>query len=284
MLLKKLYFKSIHIFARNFPGAFAALVRRGILNEPRWVNLQLRMDGDDSNYLKDDHRNREWYCDFLEAHQSIKVLEIGAGGMHDVRLLKERGSFERIDYTIMDVSNQVLAEGKRIFPELKFKKGSINNIPFPDNYFDIVYCRHVIEHQPEFQTPVREMLRVSRGVTLINLFRWTLNDTWINRVKKFSNSYNIQDLLAFMRAETAWFEYFILLKGDKPGVNVYDDPAIIRADDHMLLVLGKKEGESHKAFASSLEKYRRHVIDKPYDNDPPTYNPQPKQHGAYEAE
>ncbi len=274
-MFKKLNMKAVRIFSDTFPNLFASLVRQGILNEPRWVNLSIQMDGDDAEYLKDGHRNREWYCDYITNMPSPSVLEIGAGGMHDVRLLKSRGDLGKIDYHILDISKEVVENGRRLFPEVTFTSGSINKIPLPGNHFDVVYCRHVIEHQPEFETAMREMLRISRGVVIINLFRWTLNETWINRVKKFSNSYNIYELLNFMRQEAADLDYFILLKDDEPGVNKYEDASLIRADDHMLLVLYKNQVNTREALESSQINYRTHIIDKPYDSDPPTYSPKP---------
>lgn len=275
-MLVSLKFKLIRVFSRLFPDLFATLMRKGLVNEPRWTHLTLRLDGDHSPYLEDTNRNRDWYCDFIEEHEKPRVLEIGAGGMHDAKKLRARGALEKCDYHILDVSKEVIKEGSRIFPEITFKQGSINAIPFPDNYFDIVYCRAVIEHQPDFQTPMSEMLRISRGVAVIGFFRWTLGKEWINRVKKYSNSYNINELLEWCKKNSAKNEYFIMLNEDEPGINRYDDTNLVRTNDYLFTALYKSGQVDVAPLQDSLKKYRPWVIDRPYDVDPPLFNAKPK--------
>ncbi|HJM83530.1 MAG TPA: class I SAM-dependent methyltransferase [Nitrospinota bacterium] len=281
-MLVRIKMKATQWFAKTFPGLFATLMRKGFVNEPRWTHLTLRMDRDHSPYLEDTNRNREWWCDFVEANENPRVLEIGAGGMHDVKKLRLRGGLEKCDYHILDVSKEVLKEGPRIIPEVTFKEGSINKIPFPDNHFDIVYCRAVIEHQPDYQKPMSEMLRVSRGVVVIGFFRWTLADEWINRVKKFSNSYNIHELLGWCKEHSARDDYFIMLQEDEPSVNVYDDVNLVRTNDYLFTVLYKNEPVAAEPLQKSLEKYRKWVIDRPYDVDPPLFQAKPKLPAAAE--
>lgn len=258
------------------PSIYEKLLTRGIIHEGKWVDLKLGHDGEKASYLRDEHRNRVWYCDFVGMLDRPSVLEIGAGGMYEVDLLRRRGVLSSCDYHIIDISREVLEIGRSMFPEVKFRDGSINRVPFPDGSFDVVYCRHVIEHQPIYEKPIREMLRVSKKAVIINLFRWTLGKTVISRVKKYSNSYNVFELLGFCRNSCKRAEHFILLKGKEPGANKYDDLEVVRSGDHMVLYLLKDDGASDSELLSSLDLHKEHLIMNPYDYDPPKYQARPK--------
>lgn len=52
-----------------------------------------------------------------------------------------------------------------------FIKGSLDKLPFPDNHFDTVICTHVLEHVPNMDAVVSELLRVLRKRLLIVLPR-----------------------------------------------------------------------------------------------------------------
>ena len=41
-------------------------------------------------------------------------------------------------------------------------KADIQNLPFPDNWFDVVFCNHVLEHIPEDLTAMSELHRVMK--------------------------------------------------------------------------------------------------------------------------
>jgi ubiquinone/menaquinone biosynthesis C-methylase UbiE len=277
-MVKNSKVKSLFIRAKSkiFLRLSGYLVKFGIADEPRWVKLNLNMKNGKSQYLKDDHRNRDWYCDYLSDLNSPSVLEIGAGGMHEIGILKERNELMKYNYNILDISEEVVLKGKEIFPEVDFHLGSINSIPFPDNSFDVVYCRHVIEHQPEYTKPILEIMRVTRKIAIINVFRWTMTETIVRREKKYSNSYNIHELLKFCETHSNKFCHFILLKNDSPGKNMYSDQNIIRSRDHLILIMIKSSSTFEK-LESSLKEYKPWLIYEPYKSESPIYFPEYEQ-------
>ncbi|HOW28807.1 MAG TPA: methyltransferase domain-containing protein [Elusimicrobiota bacterium] len=266
----------ISIFAKYFPSIFRKLVQMDIINEPSWVNLKLDIKNGQAAYLKDEHRNRTWFCDFIGLLKGPAILEIGAGGMFEIATLKTRGKLADCSYHIIDISDEVISEGKKLHTEVDFKRGSINKIPYPDNTFNVVYCRHVIEHQPDYKEAVSEMLRVSKDIVIINLFRWSLSDPILERKKKISNSYNIHSLLDYCRRTSTSLDYFILLYGETPGHNQYDNLDIVRSKDHLILFLSKTASIYSNELKKSLGPYRTYLYEHPYDTTPPTYAPQVK--------
>lgn len=52
-----------------------------------------------------------------------------------------------------------------------FISGSLDALPFPDKHFDTVTCTHVLEHVPDIDAAVSELLRVTKKRLLIVLPR-----------------------------------------------------------------------------------------------------------------
>ncbi|WP_457642103.1 methyltransferase domain-containing protein, partial [Persephonella sp.] len=71
---------------------------------------------------------------------------------------------KKYDITGIDISDTALEYFKH-----KKVKGSISNLPFEDNSFDLVICSDVLEHIPEkeFDQSIKELKRVSKKYILI---------------------------------------------------------------------------------------------------------------------
>jgi 2-polyprenyl-3-methyl-5-hydroxy-6-metoxy-1,4-benzoquinol methylase len=70
-----------------------------------------------------------------------KILDAGAGDGLFTKLMKEKGN----DVICVELSDELI----QLCEEngLKCVKANLNSeLPFPDNYFDVVFCRAVIEH------------------------------------------------------------------------------------------------------------------------------------------
>lgn len=70
----------------------------------------------------------------------------------------------------IDPNREAISLGKRIIPQVEFKIGSVLNIPYPNNQFDVVVFSEVIEHIPQGaeKQALNEIKRVLKpGGTLI---------------------------------------------------------------------------------------------------------------------
>lgn len=93
-----------------------------------------------------------------------KVLDCGAGEGSVILHLQQK-KFAREMYAI-DISDSALCQIKKrnisgLKEALKFDG---YNIPYADNFFDLVYCSHVMEHVEHPRILLRELKRVSKSI------------------------------------------------------------------------------------------------------------------------
>lgn len=62
-------------------------------------------------------------------------------------------------------------------PKIKvenFLLSDVQNLPFRDNAFDLVYCHNVLEHVPDYIAAIRELKRTSRHIHLVQDRLWSI--------------------------------------------------------------------------------------------------------------
>ena len=102
-----------------------------------------------------------------------KVLEIGIGQASDSeQIIKRGGKWNGLDLTEASIER---AKMRFKIKKLKFeeiKLGSCTKIPWPDNYFDLIYSHGVLHHVPEIKLAQEEISRVlkSEGKLIIMLY------------------------------------------------------------------------------------------------------------------
>lgn len=98
----------------------------------------------------------------LIPNDADSLLEVGCGEGIIINSLKNK--YEKI--CGIDISNEALKHVKT--PKIQ---GRIENIPFPDNSFDIVLCCEVLEHLPStiYEKALKEIQRVAKKYLLISV-------------------------------------------------------------------------------------------------------------------
>jgi ubiquinone/menaquinone biosynthesis C-methylase UbiE len=110
--------------------------------------------------------------DFLRsvyAGETLQMLDCGV--MSGVTLFTLRGADIRVDYTGIDISDAIISDCGANYPGETWLSMSAMDLNFPAHSFDVVNCRHLLEHLPYYETAVREMFRVSRRYVVICLFQ-----------------------------------------------------------------------------------------------------------------
>ena len=91
------------------------------------------------------------------------------------------------------------------------EQSSVENIIYPDSSFELVYCRHVMEHLDYYALALEEMIRVSSKH--ICIIFWLLNDNediinYNGDLKLYHNNYSktkIENLLIEKNLSFEWF-------------------------------------------------------------------------------
>lgn len=113
-----------------------------------------------ANKFDTDRRVEVLFDDFLNRKdlKGMKLLDAGCGfGAFTQRALELGAEVYSLDLSPKLVD---LVQGK--YPETNGIVGSVLEIPFPDNHFDIVLSSEVIEHTPEPLKGVDEFIRVCK--------------------------------------------------------------------------------------------------------------------------
>jgi len=109
--------------------------------------------------------HRQNFQNFVEDGQSF--LDVGCGSGQDWELLEKYG--KKVKYKGMDYAPGILEGAKRMCPGAVFAIGDVNDIPEEDNSWDVVNCRHVINHCEYYEQPIRELVRVAKKRVILTL-------------------------------------------------------------------------------------------------------------------
>jgi SAM-dependent methyltransferase len=108
-----------------------------------------------------------------------RVLEIGLGQGADSEQMIRRGAiWSGLDLTPESVGRVRTRLSLRQLPYQAIKQGSVLQIPYEDNSFDMVFSHGVLHHVPDILTAQREIRRVLKpdGELIVMLYaRWSLN-------------------------------------------------------------------------------------------------------------
>jgi SAM-dependent methyltransferase len=108
-----------------------------------------------------------------------KVLEIGLGeGAESERLISQGALWSGVDLTAEAVERVRTRLTLRELPYEELRQGSVLDLPFADDSFDVVFSHGVLHHVPEIRQAQSEIHRVLRpgGELIIMMYaRWSLN-------------------------------------------------------------------------------------------------------------
>lgn len=119
------------------------------------------------------------FRDHYNLQENARILDVGCAKgfmVYDFSLLMPKAEILGID-----ISKYAYEHAK---PEVKpfIQVANVNNIPFPDKYFDLVICINTIHNLPliDCKQALREIQRVTRRDAFV------MNDAWRNDAEKES--------------------------------------------------------------------------------------------------
>ncbi len=100
-----------------------------------------------------------------------------------------------IDYVGVDATPKLveLAKSKGI----DVRQGYIEKIPLPDNFAEVSYIRHIVEHLPSFEPAVKEAIRIASKEVIVIFFIKPDDSTIINfdpSERLYHNKYSKSDI------------------------------------------------------------------------------------------
>jgi SAM-dependent methyltransferase len=113
-----------------------------------------------------EHPSRLKAVALLEGMSS--VLDVGCGPGVMFELIRERRP--DLDYLGIDVTAQFVAAARERFPAdaARFREGSLYDLGRLPGEFDVVLCRHILEHLPDYAPAVQRMYaRARRKLILV---------------------------------------------------------------------------------------------------------------------
>ncbi|MBQ8522677.1 MAG: class I SAM-dependent methyltransferase [Clostridia bacterium] len=106
-----------------------------------------------------DENCSRWF-DLLKVKDGMKVLEVGCGGGHFTNMVKKY--FPNCEVWGIDLDTNHINFAKNKCKELgldvKYLEADINNLPFEDESFDLIFSHTVVEHLP-FENFITEQYR-----------------------------------------------------------------------------------------------------------------------------
>jgi ubiquinone/menaquinone biosynthesis C-methylase UbiE len=95
-----------------------------------------------------------------------KVLDVPCGTCTEYFAYK--ANHIAIEYTGLDITRYLVARAQAM--GINAVEGSIENIPFNDSSFELVYARHILEHLDYYHLALNECIRVAEKEVLVVFF------------------------------------------------------------------------------------------------------------------
>ncbi len=108
-----------------------------------------------------------------------RVLEIGLGeGAESERLIRHGARWSGVDLTAESVQRVRTRLTLRDLPYTELRQGSVLDLPFADDSFDLIFSHGVLHHVPDIkqaQTEIHRVLRPGGELVVMMYARWSLN-------------------------------------------------------------------------------------------------------------
>ncbi len=108
---------------------------------------------------KNDGRYQAVLSEILDMEGCRSVCDIGCGKGNYLKNLLEDTAGRGIKFSCADISERVMDS---VPPEVEKRQGTLTNIPYPDESFDVIYTAEALEHAICLENAVKELLRVTK--------------------------------------------------------------------------------------------------------------------------
>jgi hypothetical protein len=129
-------------------------------------------------------RRGQLFIEYLQPTEQDRILDLGgADGTHFASILPFRKNV-----TIADINEPQLLQGAARYGFHPIVLDETGQLPFPDNYFDIVFCSSVIEHV----TAPKEQLRAYRTNSAFFEAAFARQQAFAKEIRRVGQRYFVQ--------------------------------------------------------------------------------------------
>lgn len=109
--------------------------------------------------------------DLVEHHHAAgSILEVGCGTGRTYEALIRRFYLHGFPYVGVDPSAAMLGRARAHYPDVDFRRGDVDQLPFATRTFGSVVCVDVLQHLPDIEGPIAHMLRVATDHVFLMLW------------------------------------------------------------------------------------------------------------------
>jgi ubiquinone/menaquinone biosynthesis C-methylase UbiE len=103
----------------------------------------------------------------LSLECSGSILEVGCGEGYLLDHIRMLGRFSRLEG--IDISEEIVMEARTLHPLITFGSGSVYDLHYESEEFDLVLAAEVLEHLEDYETGLSEIRRVAREFCIISV-------------------------------------------------------------------------------------------------------------------
>lgn len=144
------------------------------------------------------------FCSIFHLDEDTKILDLGSENGANINAVLKDTNISETNVYIADINEDVVAEGNKLFGYHPVLINESEPLPFPDDFFDIVYCSSVIEHV----TVLKEKVwTVSSGIQFKNesLKR---QEMFASEIKRLGKQYFVQTPYKYFPVEShSWLPF-----------------------------------------------------------------------------
>jgi ubiquinone/menaquinone biosynthesis C-methylase UbiE len=173
-----------------------------------WDNGEAAKYIDDYWQASEEDWRRKLACDLKrEFGVNASIVEVGCGTGLVYKALLDEGVVTEDSYIGGDVSGKMLGIARRRCPPACFKELDVFHLDLPASSQSNVICIHVLQHLPDYELAVRELLRVAKKKLYIvswfnqedeDLIQFSLPSERWDGQQFFNNRYSLRKFVSFI--------------------------------------------------------------------------------------